>query len=340
MARKRRGPWKRQEPSSLDVGLDPLFSFGEGKSARRVSGAELLWRQQFKRALEGDPKAFAEMLKIVRINEREREKQQGRGPLLGKERRPRRLVNAEEALQILGIAWRCRGGTVERVGLAPWAFERAGERLSKHAARKVDWSSPYAQPLGGPRSPLYPLHDQPEVEPKPKRSAEETRFQKGESGNPKGRPPKEKLELPFEGFLNEKGTLRVNGVDCKLTRLEALIHQMNLRAIKGDDKLAAILNRAYTAEHYARWLRSEHVDVEIVRGEQVSIASDPFGDFLQKLGVANGRTVKKLLVEPWIVLEALERLGRELTVKEQEVVFRSTSKAKTVCWPEWWTVRR
>jgi hypothetical protein len=46
-----------------------------------------------------------------------------------------------------------------------------------------------------------------------------------------------------------------------------------------------------------------------------------------------------LLIEPWLVQEALSRLGmRRLSREEQETVVRATRTPHKVNWPDWWDV--
>jgi hypothetical protein len=45
-----------------------------------------------------------------------------------------------------------------------------------------------------------------------------------------------------------------------------------------------------------------------------------------------------MLLEPWIVEAALERLGRQLTVGEQKIVAAATRTPWRVNWPDWWVV--
>ena len=50
------------------------------------------------------------------------------------------------------------------------------------------------------------------------------------------------------------------------------------------------------------------------------------------------KTRVRLMLEPWIVEEALQRLGsRKLTAEEQRTVLASTHHRDRVRWPEWWT---
>jgi len=77
----------------------------------------------------------------------------------------------------------------------------------------------------------------------PKRS----QFQKGQSGNPKGR-PKGSLNVAtaLERELNQRVTIKENGVTRSITKFEAAIKQMVNKAATGDAKaiqfLMSVLN--------------------------------------------------------------------------------------------------
>ena len=67
---------------------------------------------------------------------------------------------------------------------------------------------------------------------------ESTRFQKGQSGNPKGRPKRNLKTRPNEclnKILSQFVETKINGKHKKITCLEALIHKLVSEIIKGDD---------------------------------------------------------------------------------------------------------
>src|SRR4029077_7763569 len=52
------------------------------------------------------------------------------------------------------------------------------------------------------------------------------------------------------------------------------------------------------------------------------------------------RPSAKMLLEPWLVEEALSRLGdRRLSMDEQATIVRATRAPRTVKWPNWWKVK-
>ena len=65
-----------------------------------------------------------------------------------------------------------------------------------------------------------------------------TRFQKGRSGNPSGRPKNQtKVEQsPFDILAGPDLSIVENGVQRQVTRKEALLHKVCQRAFAGDKK--------------------------------------------------------------------------------------------------------
>lgn len=53
-----------------------------------------------------------------------------------------------------------------------------------------------------------------------------TRFVPGQSGNRRGRPPKQNIQLPFDGFLMKMVEIPIQGKMRKVSRLDALIYKL------------------------------------------------------------------------------------------------------------------
>lgn len=78
----------------------------------------------------------------------------------------------------------------------------------------------------------------------PGRPPEHSRFKKGVSGNPRGRPRKERsLKYLVETELDEKITLTENGRRIKLTKREVLAKKMVNDALTGDRRAQQALIR-------------------------------------------------------------------------------------------------
>ena len=71
-----------------------------------------------------------------------------------------------------------------------------------------------------------------------------TRWQKGQSGNPKGRKPKEKVEdlrVMFDEILLETIPVTINGHSQQMSKFEALIERVRVEALRGEPKAVRAL---------------------------------------------------------------------------------------------------
>jgi len=79
----------------------------------------------------------------------------------------------------------------------------------------------------------------------------------------------------------------------------------------------------------------------VTRIERVILAKGWICSALEPLRMATildqYRDTARIMLEPWLVQTALERLGGErLTPEQQEIVFTTTRTPAKVKWPEWW----
>ena len=165
-----------------------------------------------------------------------------------------------------------------------------------------------------------------------------SRFRKGQSGNPKGRPRGRRSELPYEAVLGQELIIRENGRERRVTAAEAFILQLTKRGLDGDGAAAraaidAIGDIRGTHPSAPRLRQIIHC---IVHPGSVSTAVEclRIGTKLDRY-----RETARILLEPWIVEAALARFGeKQLTPKEQEIVLKATRTPTRVRWPDWWVV--
>jgi hypothetical protein len=80
------------------------------------------------------------------------------------------------------------------------------------------------------------------------RPPEATRFKRGQSGNPRGRPRNRHNDVPYDTLLGQMVTVREDGRERRVTAAEAFILQLTKKGLEGDRASA----RASLAKR--RWL--------------------------------------------------------------------------------------
>lgn len=166
-----------------------------------------------------------------------------------------------------------------------------------------------------------------------------TRFQKGRSGNPRGRPRNRHRQIPYDTVLGQMVTIREEGRERRVTAAEAFILQLTRKGLQGD---SAAARASLAAIETARASRSASDGGEVLR---ILLICYGVGVVLKKLGMGIKRNPLskehvRWELQPWIVQAALDRLGgRRLSPEEQREVWRVTRQRDKVQWPEWWTER-
>lgn len=173
-----------------------------------------------------------------------------------------------------------------------------------------------------------------------KRPPRATRFQKGRSGNPKGRPSRKADATPYERVLGRMVTVRIGETEVRLTAAEAFLLQQSRLGMAGNVSAIKDTLEAIQDAHLRR--RPKYSGPIEVRIALVS-PGNPNSAMLT-LGMARkfNRYEKTayIMLEPWLVEAALQRLGsRQLSNEEQRIVFEVTRNPHQVKWPSWWVVR-
>lgn len=166
-----------------------------------------------------------------------------------------------------------------------------------------------------------------------------TRFQKGRSGNPRGRPKNRKRGLPYDHVLGQMVTIRDNGAEKRVTAAEAFLLHLTKKGLEGD---APAARASLAALENARASMPTKEAIDILRviiaslGPSLCLNSTGFG-------VKTNATEKDKVrwhLKSWIIEAALARFGdRRLTVDEQREVWDVAYRPKDAKWPEWWTYR-
>lgn len=179
-------------------------------------------------------------------------------------------------------------------------------------------------------------HDEPVGYKRPPRS---TRFVKGRSGNPRGRPKNRRREVPYDTVLGQMVTIREEGRERRVTAAEAFILQLTRKGLQGD---SAAARASLAAIETARASRAAQGPAEVLR---IVIITYGIGTVLSTLGMGIklhplDKDRVRWELQPWIVEAALDRLGsRRLTAEEQKAIWDNTRTPQKVNWPEWWSFR-
>lgn len=170
-----------------------------------------------------------------------------------------------------------------------------------------------------------------------KRPPQGSRFAKGASGNPNGRPRGRHRTAPYEAVLGQMVTIRDGAVEKRMSAAEAFMLHLAKRGLEGDGPAGRAL---MTTIEEVSGQKAVADDMHITFVHSM-VAPGSVNSALEPLRMARKldpyRPSARIMLESWIVEAALKRLGdRTLSREEQEVVLAATRTPHKVSWPDWW----
>ena len=176
----------------------------------------------------------------------------------------------------------------------------------------------------------------------PGRPPAATRFRKGESGNPKGRPRARPVpsSSAFDIVIDRTLTVTQNGKARELTVEEALQHRTYRDALAGNRPARREVLKMIAARE--KWLAAKPA-----KRRGIEVLTEPVdptnaNEALLLLGIAEpdprdwpaNDPYERLRLRPWAVQAALSRPGRRrLSAEDVAAIKRSTRDAETLRWP-------
>jgi hypothetical protein len=170
-----------------------------------------------------------------------------------------------------------------------------------------------------------------------RRPPRKTRFSKGQSGNPAGRPRGRRREAPYEAVLGQMVTIREGATTRRVTAAEAFLLQLTKSGLEGDGAAARASLAMIEQARERHGVGKRELDAIIL----VAVAPGSVTSALEPLRMAKKldphRETARMALERWLVEAALARLPRTLSPADQRVIVKATRTPHKVRWPEWWS---
>jgi hypothetical protein len=168
-----------------------------------------------------------------------------------------------------------------------------------------------------------------------RRPPKSTRFAKGKSGNPAGRPPGRHRHAPYEAVLGQMVTIREGGRTRRVTGTDAFLLNLAKRGVEGDGLAARasleLIDQAKSEQ------RAEEISIIVLKAVAVGGVTCALDALTMAIKLYPLCENARWALEPWLVEAALARLSQPLTADEQRIVLEATLTPHKVRWPQWWS---
>lgn len=168
-----------------------------------------------------------------------------------------------------------------------------------------------------------------------------TRFVKGQSGNPRGRPRGSKRQPPYEAVLGQMVTVREDGVSRRMSAAEAFLLHITRQGLEGNGSAA---RAAMAAIEAARQRHDPVATNSISHPTYIVFTSPSVNNVMSQLRMATKldpyRPTARMALEPWLIEAALGRFKDEqLNLEQQKCIWKAARTPWKVKWPSWWEYR-
>lgn len=151
-----------------------------------------------------------------------------------------------------------------------------------------------------------------------RRPPKTTRFQKGRSGNPRGRPKNRKRGLPYDHVLGQMVTVREDGREKRVTAAEAFLLHLTKKGLEGDSASARASLAAIEAARSKRLVDDDHLQITriILMSFGPGVALGNLGMGVKRYG--SNKQKARWDLKAWIVEAALARMEPHSLTSDQQ----------------------